>query len=187
MHKSPSKIWLLCGIAVAAALSMAGTFQSDGDGYLKRVGPSPLRYQPARSSGPLNLPPLPKETNNTVDISIPPAPSPDFSLLRRPGYTEIPTELLAPFTEWLNRISGTVNPETGLPATNYPDTNAPPVYPPASEMLVPTPEMLADFFKPGPAPTNAANVMIHVPWGFMPAMPAMPAPQRDSTATYRTP
>lgn len=57
---------------------------------------------------------------------------------------------------------------------------------PASEMLIVTPQMLVDFFKPLPGLSNAAPVRVIVPVdiGFQPPL-VQPAP--SSQAIYRSP
>jgi hypothetical protein len=61
--------------------------------------------------------------------------------------------------------------------------NTSPVTPAASDMLVVSPQMLTEYFKPGPDGTNSANtVILPVAVGFTP-----PSAKPSSRATYNSP
>jgi hypothetical protein len=64
------------------------------------------------------------------------------------------------------------NADSPLPEDANSFRNSPAATVPASDLLVITPQMLVDYFKPGQSPTNAANVSVLVPVGFTPAIPA---------------
>jgi hypothetical protein len=63
-------------------------------------------------------------------------------------------------------------------------TNSPAAPAPASDLLIITPQMLVDYFKPGQSPTNAANASVLEPVGFTPAIPSAPP---ASDAAFATP
>lgn len=184
MGKSFSKTFVVCGIALATAWRIAGPCGVDGEGYLSKVGPVPLRYQTVRASEPLNLPPLPSEPRSTAEVVTLPAQTDAFSLLRKSASTEIPAQFFLPAALWLNRFSGQNSLDSLLPASTSSVTNSTAAASsPASDLLTVTPEMLVDYFKPVQPPTNAANATVPGLLEFLPASPAV----WGSTATYKTP
>ena len=88
------------------------------------------------------------------------------------GFLDLPGGFLMPSRLWSSRLSGMNNADSPLPEDANSFTNSPAAMVPASDLLVITPQMLVDYFKPGQSPTNAANVSVLVPVGFTPAIPA---------------
>jgi hypothetical protein len=139
--------------------------------YLKDTGPSPLRFSvatavPASYMLPTALVELQKPTN-TTEIAVSATNS---------GQTN--AVAAAP----------TSTPAANAPAVSGTDSPAKPApTPSASELLVVSPQMLTEFFRPVAEGTNSASavvvpVMTPLPVGFNP--PVMKSPSR---ATYNTP
>jgi hypothetical protein len=184
MGKRLSIACVVCGLSLLVVLQTAGTLQV-GKGYLTKVGPAALRFQTVRAPTLLNLPPLPSEPRDAAVTAVPAAPKESFGLVQSSASAEIPARFFMPSSLWLSQFGGA--PPAATP--ELPETNAATApdqtdfAPPASDLLIFTPEMLVDYFKPVLAGTNATNVMVLVPMGFTPPFPAAPG----SSATYRTP
>jgi hypothetical protein len=140
--------------------------------YLKQTGPSPLRFSlgtavPASFVLPAALVEPPKPTN-TTDIAVSPVTSPQTNSIAT-APTSTPTTNAQPSVS-----------NTELPAKPTPG-------PSASELLVVSPQMLTEFFRPAAEGTNAASTVIvpvttPVPVGFTP-----PSVKPASRATYNNP
>jgi len=184
MRKRISRTGVLCGIALTAASQMAAVFDADGEGYLAKVGPPPLRYQTVYPWQPSTLPPLLSETNATTETSSPPAAVNSFSLLSQPASTEIPARFFVPSALWvLNGVSGTNSLSALLPASTSSMTNTTGAVSPASDLLMITPEFLTEYLTPVQVSSNAPGATVPIPLQFTPAIPEV----RGSSATYRTP
>jgi hypothetical protein len=139
--------------------------------YLKQIGPSPLRFSLATAvPTTFVLPPElvePQKPTNTTATAVSPAISTETNAVPAVPVT----------TPATNAEPTSLSPET--PAKPNPT-------PSASEMLVVSPQMLTEFFKPAKN-TNAADnvvtpVTTPVPVGFTP-----PSAKPGSRATYNTP
>lgn len=183
MGTRTSTRWILVGIALIASSRIAGSSGANGDGYLPRVGPTPLRYYIVRASEPLALPPMASEDGVPGDVPAPLSTGGDFTPFRRSAFVGSPNDSSWPSPLWLSRFAGWNGLDSPPPFGAAVVTNATFVPFPASDLLAMTPDMLADYFKPVQFPTNTANVMILVPVGFTPATPAA----SGSTATYKSP
>lgn len=139
--------------------------------YLKQIGPSPLRFSLATAvPASLALPTAlaePQKPTNAMEIAVSPAVSAQTNAVATaPISTPIP------------------NPQPTVLSTEMPAKPAP--SPSASEMLVVSPQMLTEFFKPVAEGTNTASTVVvpvtPVPVGFTPPLVKPP-----SRATYSTP
>ena len=139
--------------------------------YLKETGPSPLRFSVAPAVPASFMLPTalvePQKPTNTTEIAVSATNS---------GQTNAMTAVPAS------------TPATSSPAVSSTDSAAKPVpVPSASELLVVSPQMLTEFFRPVAEGTNSASpvvvpVMTPLPVGFNP--PVVKSPSR---ATYNTP
>ena len=154
---------------ILVALAVLTEPLTRGAAYLPLVGPPPMRFEKATES--------PKNIAWTPPASIPPP------IIVEPTPPSVTTTI---------PDNNTVSP----PPVIEPANTAVPVQPDnsftnsvvqarsANEMLVVTPEMLVDYFKPNNNATNAANVRVLVPVNFTPpASASMPSSQ----AIYRNP
>ena len=140
--------------------------------YLKQIGPSPLRFSLA-TAVPLSftLPQAlvePKKPTNTTEIAVSTAVS-------APTNTVSAVPISTPAT----------NSEPTVLSAEMPPNPAP--NPSASEMLVVSPQMLTEFFKPAAEGTNSQSTVVvpvttPVPVGFTPPLVKPP-----SRATYNNP
>ena len=189
MRKNFFKNWIAGGITLAAAFGIVGSLEGSGAGYLAVIGPAPLRYQKLSSWKPLNLPPLPMENSSSPDPIAPAIAAADSTnSTSLPGFAsslaDLPAEVFLPTTLWLGHLSSWSAADSNLSAgTNF-STNTTQASAPASDLLILTPQMLVDYFKPGQCPTNAAGRFVQVPVEFTPAIPAAPP---ASSATYKSP
>lgn len=160
-------------VAAVTLMLLAAQENRGFSAYLKQIGPAPLRFSlakagPASFTLPTVLVELQKPTN-TTEIAVSPA---------------IPAETNAVATVPI-----------AIPATNAPppilsaDTPAQPASTPAaSEMLVVSPQMLTEFFKPATEGTNAtSNVIVPVTTPVVPVGFTPPLVKPSSRATYNTP
>jgi hypothetical protein len=139
--------------------------------YLKDTGPAPLRFSvtpavPASFVLPVALV-EPQKPTNTTEIAVSTMNSGQTNAV-----AAVPASTPAPSP-------------TAVPGTESPAKPAP--TPSASEMLVVSPQMLTEFFRPVAEGTNSAStvvvpVMTPLPVGFNP--PLVKSPSR---ATYNTP
>lgn len=155
--------------ATVAALLLCTARESRGsNGYLSQIGPPPLRFSLATASLSFILPPslinVPLPTNTTKIAS---SPTPTAGTNSTPGFTGPKMASTSVFTT-------STSPD--------PSENAPQPTPAASDMLVVSPQMLTEYFKPDPNGPNSGGVLVPVPVGFTP-----PTVKPSSQATYRSP
>ena len=159
-------------VAVATLMLLLAQENRVFSAYLKQTGPAPLRFSMASAVPTTFVLPIalvePQKPANTTEIATAAATS---------AQTNAPAEVLtsSPATNAQPAFSGPEAPGKPAPTT------------PASEMLVVSPQMLTEFFKPVAAGTNSANAVIvpvttPVPVGFTPPLVKPP-----SRATYNTP
>jgi hypothetical protein len=141
--------------------------------YLTQTGPPPLRFALTMANwAPFTLPPSLSEhhaaTNateiatNKVDVS--------------------ETNAFAFYRPSLPVVTNTPNVSTTITATAE-SPNEPALTPSASDMLVVSPQMLTEYFKPGPDGTNSGSgsgLILPVAVGFTP-----PSAKPSSQATYK--
>jgi hypothetical protein len=140
--------------------------------YLKQIGPSPLRFSlgtaiPASFVLPAALVEPPKPTN-TTEIAVSSVTSAQTN-----SNADIPTS-----TPTTNAQPSAASAETPAKPTPAPS---------ASELLVVSPQMLTEFFRPAAEGTNSASTVVvpvttSVPVGFTPPLVKPP-----SRATYNNP
>lgn len=154
------------GIILSGTLG-AGVALAGSAGYLPRVGPARLRFQPPRPVARVVLPPLQMPDALPPLAHIPDAAS---SQLTEPGPAALVSEtrdLSASPTNLLNQAS-TNSPSPDLNS----ETNA-----------VISPQMFLRFFTPSGTGAGREAVVV-MPPGFNPAQPGQPA---SSSATYTSP
>jgi hypothetical protein len=159
------KIRKLTVFAVAFVLSAAQSTHGHS-AYLQQIGPPPLRFAIGAAMFSFNLPLELRDrvspTNSTEIAATKPASTATNSLA-------LATASPSPST----------NAFTIPPLPEPRDTTLP--VPTASDMLVISPQMLTEYFKPGPDGTNSPNtVIVPVPVGFTP-----PLATPSSKATYK--
>jgi hypothetical protein len=155
--------------AAAVAFVLCAAPQTRGvNAYLKQTGPSPLRFNAIEVSASFVLP---------------------ESLVERRTHTNA-TEIASATTTSIGTNGLAAQPPSiaaALPGpvlytTADPQNSSVPA-PPASDMLVVSPQMLTEFFKPVADGTNSpGTVVVPVPVGFTP--PSVTPPSR---ATYHSP
>ena len=154
---------------VLVALVALMDLPAHGASYLPIVGPPPMRFDKAKGavknvawSQPTQTMPTPAiQTNSPSETPT----IPDSNVVTPPLVVE------------------PVSIPVALPPENL-STNSMVQTHPANNLLVVTPEMLVDYFKPNNKATNATNVRVLVPVNFTPpASASIPSSQ----ATYRTP
>lgn len=153
----------------AAGLLAAVAAAPAGSAYLPVTGPTPLRFEVAfvrpavlaLATAPASLPEKP-EAN-------PPAPT-----------GAAPTNT----TEEIRYSAG--EPQAAPVAAGETEmSDASVIHPSADNLLVITPQMLAEYFKPAPGGTNAAGVSAFLPVSVS-FTPPTDKPQARSRATYKT-
>ena len=160
-------------VAVATLLLLLAQENRGFAAYLKQTGPAPLRFSTAKAV-PLSfvLPAAlaePQKPTNTVEIATSATTSAQTNAIAA-------APVSTPATNSPTTVS---NPESPAKPTSTPS---------ASEMLVVSPQMLTEFFKPVmEGGTNAASTVIvpvttPIPVGFTP-----PSVRPPSRATYNTP
>jgi hypothetical protein len=171
MDNRPSKACIAAGIALAVVVTTAASLESDP--YLPKVGPTSLRFKAAGASKSLNLPPLAKE-DNTATVTNMPANVENVDIVTRVASPDPVVQqyfFQSPWIYPLPRADAQTDVRgSAAPAPAHPATNAPPTSQAASDMLVVTPQMLVDYFKP--PPTNATNASVPATVEFTPATPA---------------
>jgi len=140
--------------------------------YLTQIGPSPLRFSVASAIPASFVLPAalvePKKTTNNTEIAV--------SLTN-----STPTNTVA-------AVPTSTPTPNAQPSVSSPESPAKPApTPSASEMLVVSPQMLTEYFKPVADGTNSQSTVIvpvttPVPVGFTP-----PSAKPPSRATYNTP
>jgi hypothetical protein len=154
-------------IAVATAIFIAcAAPQARGNGvYLKQIGPSPLRFSMATATFSFALPAV---------------------LLPRPAITNSPEIGVARAgSEGTNAVAVQTSPTppgataNGIPTIPNPILpNNAATTPPASDLLVVSPQMLTEFFKPGQNGTNTPSEVVVPPHvGFTPPSVTPPSSQ----------
>jgi hypothetical protein len=155
--------------AFVAMLIACAALQARGDGvYLKRIGPSPLRFSLATATFSFALPSV---------------------LMDRPAVTNSPELALAKTNSVdTNVATAQTSPASALSTNNIPALtnsilpNNSSSTPSASDLLVVSPQMLTEFFKPGPDGTNSLRtVIVPAPVGFTP-----PSVTPSSQAIYKS-
>jgi hypothetical protein len=159
----------------AVVLGWLAAPQSRGNGdYLAKTGPAPLRFSlPMVNVGaftlPLALSAKPLSTNSTA-------------------IADVKTNSVEP------AVTTAENPPKPAPTVDFPpntpgdsQNNPPNPAPPpvaASDLLVVSPQMLTEFFKPGPGGSNSVIVPVVLPSavGFTP-----PTEKPSSQAIYKSP
>jgi hypothetical protein len=185
MGKQALKHWMFLGTILAVTWGASAPPGAASEGYLRAVGPAPLRYRPAPPAAPATaLPPLRAEQEHPADATNSAASPANWSFVRKPEAEALPAALFLPATLWLNRsLAGN---GSGLPLETNPkwDTSSPMATTAAGDLLTLTPEMLVQFFKPAGSVLNQTNAAVLVPLRFTP--PSPPA-LGLSSATYRSP
>jgi hypothetical protein len=156
---------------IFALIALSAAQQTRGNsGYLKRSGPEPLRFSLATANIasfvalPASLVEKSAATNTIETASI-----------------QANTTNTATFTPPPSSSASSPNTLSVVPGSFLP--NVPPAVPAASDMLVVSPQMLTEYFKPGPNGTNSATTLIlPVAVGFTP-----PSAKPYSRATYNSP
>jgi hypothetical protein len=153
---------------VWAALPLLLCLPANGGAYLPAIGPVPMRFEAAAVPAKI-LAWIPSVADKPA----------------APAVTNLPPAIPAVSTE----IAGAIPPmgtKADSPGSSMPEnlsTNSPPEAHSAGDLLVVTPEMLVDYFKPGSDATNQTNVRVVTPVGFMPP-PSVASP--SSQASYRS-
>lgn len=157
----------LLALCLATAPAMAAHDQA---AYLPLAGPAPLRF----------------EADMAQTFVFSPAksddPTPVVETVEPPANAAPETALVSTTNTNANAAQPTlVTPSIGESTASTPAAASPA----AGDMLVVTPQMLAEFFKPMPGATNGAGVSVFapVPLGFTPPVERTPP---SSRATYRT-
>jgi hypothetical protein len=170
-HNYGLKAWLFehCRVCLLLiALASFADLPARGGAYLPLAGPPPLRFETAMRHGKIFswIPPVP-----------PPAAAVETNL--PPEISTIPVNkaVSPPPANESNGVSAPLPPEN-LSTNSAPQTRS------ANDLLVVTPEMLVDYFKPNNAATNSTNVRVLAPVNFTP--PAS-ASTPSSQAIYLSP
>jgi len=148
-------------LALYAAQQMRGSSP-----YLKQMGPPPLRFSLATAAFSFALPPILIERHSLTNSTETAAPKSNSAQ----------TNAVAP------PVPSSSSPPNGLPVLPSPESrNNSSGTSSASDMLVVSPQMLTEYFKPGPETTNSANTLIlSAPIGFTP-----PLAKPSSQAIYK--
>ena len=155
------------GIALAVLLSLVCQ-PASGGAYLPSIGPARLRFEAAA---------IPEKVFSWVS-PVADKPAAAAGTNRPPEISVAPTKTDGAITLIDSKTGETVPslPEN-LSTILTKETHS------ANDMLVVTPEMLVDYFKPGADATNQTNVRVVAPVGFMPP-PSAASP--SSQAIYRS-
>ncbi len=125
-----------------------------GEAYLPLVGPPPMRFEATTSDATRFSWTPPALTPPTVDVetSLPPVTPtiPVNNVVSQPPVIEA------------------ASVPASSPPENLPTKKSAIETPSANNLLIVTPEMLVDYFKPNNDATNAANVHVLVPVNFTP-------------------
>jgi hypothetical protein len=161
--------------AFVLTLTLSPAFTQAGVAYLPKTGPVPLRLEAVQAQAkPFVLPPLAMDNGAPTNL--------DSGALGSP-LTPTPTNAvpLAPVVPPTNSVSA-VSPTT--PDEQVPTDAELVSSSSASDLLVVSPQMLAEYFKPMQTGTNLTTVPVIVPTevGFVPPIPKAAAPSR---ATYK--
>ncbi len=167
---------------LALALVVAGlvTVKASGVGYLAKIGPTPLRFRPAPAPKALVSLPLLDKSQSPLATDATPTPNPPV----QPAATPTPDNFGIPDSDSnIDSLPDTSNMESMLPQPIARSSDTQIAAPAANEMLVVTPQMLIDYFKPMAGATNGAGVSVLMPVHFTPPIPSAPP---SSRATYKT-
>jgi len=178
-------VWslLVCAVflvGLVAALSVRGA-----DFYLAQLGPPPLRF--AATLKPYKLPPLAR--SRSVDTNAPIAPEPDAPSAAVTNATasvtsalpsEIPTHASTDAVTRGDTIVAEPQPLSEPPNPLLLNTNSIP----AGNLLIVTPQVLADYFKANLDAISHA-VSNGVTGGEIPFIPPIPRIMPSSEATYK--
>lgn len=190
------KICAFGGVLYAVVWSSVSSQAGLPNGYLRCTGPVPLRFA-AETAGldGCDLPPLVMEDDTHASNT---PVSPENTASAPPGKPTVTVteansaESVAPDAMANQNQSIPVRFDGDPLAIPQPfSTPSTPALPEiatatsASDLLVVTPQMLVDYFKPSRAATNSANTAVFVPLGFTPPAPMAVTPP-SSSATYRT-
>lgn len=176
------------GVLIGAMTAAGGiaTAKNTAIGYLAKVGPVPLRFQP-RPTKIAILPPLPEDSPAPAANPSTPTPASDSNPIPdpKPG---APTESAPveppPPTAPLSDLLEEKNTDSLLPRVETPAMIPDEKPHSANDLLVITPQMLIDYFKPaGGSTTNTTGVSVLGPVNFMPPAPSTPP---SSRAVYKT-
>lgn len=159
-------------VVTVMLVSLAAQENRGFSAYLTQTGPSPLRFSiatvfPASFVLPAALV-EPNKATNATETAVSPT--------------------ISSSTNTVAAVSTSVPISNAQPTVSSPESPAKPApAPSASEMLVVSPQMLTEFFKPVAEGTNSASAVIvpvtsPVPVGFTP-----PSARPPSRATYNTP
>lgn len=190
------KICAFGGVLYAVVWSSVSSQAGLPSGYLRCTGPVPLRFA-AETTGldGCELPPLLMEDDAPASTNLVSPENNASALPGKPTVTVTATnsaESIAP-DAMANQNQSIAAGFDGDPLA-IPQPLSPPSTPAspeiataasASDLLVVTPQMLVDYFKPSRATTNSAGTAIFVPLGFTPPAPMAVTPP-SSSATYRT-
>ena len=155
------------GVVLMVMLSMICP-QVSGEAYLPVVGPVPLRFETAAVHVRTFswIPPV------AVKPAAPAQTNPP------PKFVAIPDKIARAVPLLTAKTNETIPPlPENLSTNSTVETHS------ANDLLVVTPEMLVDYFKPGTVATNQTPVRALAPVGFMPP-PSVASP--SSEAIYRS-
>jgi hypothetical protein len=172
--------FIASGFGAIVLLVAAGIASSSGapkPGYLAKIGPGPLRLQPARPVvHTVNLPPLAMQDATATEASLPSvSPSEDITYRARSPFSmmSLPLKFFMPSSLWINDYSRMDVNDSPQPQPAAQETNPAPIPPAASDVLTISPRMLVEYFKPQ-SQTNAANASALAPMSFTPVIPGGP-------------
>jgi hypothetical protein len=184
-----SKACTLGGVLCAVAWSGANCPTAWAGGYLACTGPVPLRFAVEKpAAAPYELPPLAMND---------PLPAPEPSGLATPSFASqtgmedtnaVVAEIIGPVATPSEEALASFDTDPLSIPQSQPVAPVPPEMTPgraASDLLVVTTQMLAEYFKTGRPTTNAASAVLFAPVEFMPPAPLGGAAP-SSRATYRT-
>jgi len=164
----PVHLWISGFGLWTLAVGLSSCLPASGGAYLPMIGPAPLRFETATVhakviswiSPTADKPAVTAEMNSPPEIPAGPAK----------------TDGAIPLTNMKTDAAVPALPENL-------STNSPAEAHSANDLLVVTPEMLVDYFKPESAETNQTNVRVLAPVGFMPPSSAA---SPSSQAIYRS-
>jgi len=180
MGKRIFKTGVLIG-AITAAGGIANA-KSAAIGYLAKVGPVPLRFLPRITKIGV-LPPLPDGSSTPASNPQIPNPPPQSDSATAPQSATPPAQIPADPASPLSDAPADQSPDSLLPVIENPAPDPASTPHSANDLLVVTPQMLIEYFKPVGSSTNNAGVSVLGPVNFTPPTPAV-AP--SSRAVYKT-
>jgi hypothetical protein len=185
---STSRPVRLAGLVLLLAAALCGAaFKGSDRSYLPLCGPTPLRFEkPFTNTVAVVTPSIEPENGRKTPLSatnVSKTPASDAVQTAPAPEPPLPASTNAPGTAALDAIKGAPSPSTD--SSGPANSAGSPLS--ASELLVVTPQMLADFLKPasGSTPatgfTNTASSAAEA----LPFMPPSPKTSPGSQATYR--